>query len=259
MTHRAPGADAPRRPAAPVVAPVVAVVAGRSPAERYSLHRGYVDALAAIGAVPVVLPAGPGIGIEGALDVLASCDGLLLSGGGDIHPATYGAAPAEPPPGAAPLGDEEVPEGFMETDAGRDLVELALLRAALAADIPVLGICRGAQLLATAGGGSLVADLPSAGHDGHWREDAQDAPVHRIESDTGSLAARVLGGAQEVNSIHHQAIADPGPVLRATAWSPDGVIEAVEGPGMLGLQWHPERLAARDRRHLAPFSWLARP
>lgn len=245
-------------------APVVAVVAGRSPTERYSLHRGYVDALAAVGAVPFVLPAGPGLAVEGALDLLASCDALVLSGGGDVHPATYGAGH----PGATSgvtggdegeEGEEAVPEGYLETDAARDLAEIALFRAALAASIPVLGICRGAQLLAAAGGGALVADLPSAGHEGHWREDAQDAPVHGVEGETGSLAGRVLGGAREVNSIHHQAIADPGAALRATAWSSDGVIEAVEGPGVLGLQWHPERLAGRDARHLAPFSWLVRP
>jgi len=66
----------------------------------------------------------------------------------------------------------------------------------------------------------------------------------------------VLAGAAAVNSIHHQAVRDPGPDLRATAWGPNGLIEAVEAPGMLGLQWHPERLAGADARHLAPFEWL---
>jgi putative glutamine amidotransferase len=80
--------------------------------------------------------------------------------------------------------------------------------------------------------------------------------VHAVQADSGTLASRALAGAVEVNSIHHQAVGDPGPELVATAWSADGVIEAVEGAGALGLQWHPERLLDFDRRHLAPFRWL---
>ena len=122
--------------------------------------------------------------------------------------------------------------------------------------VAVLGICRGIQLLAASVGGSLVADLPEAGHEGHWQEERQYEPVHAVEARSGSLAERALGGATVVNSIHHQAVLHPGPALEATAWSPDGVIEAIEGPGILGVQWHPERLCADDRRHLAPFAWL---
>jgi putative glutamine amidotransferase len=71
------------------------------------------------------------------------------------------------------------------------------------------------------------------------------------------LASEVLGSVEAVNSIHHQAVADAGPILRPTVWSADGVIEAIEGSGALGLQWHPERLAHLDGRHLAPFRWVA--
>lgn len=224
----------------------VAVVAGRAPQARYSLHRGYVDALVAIGAIPVVLPAGPGVPVEGTLSVLAECDALLLSGGGDVHPATY----------ADKATSDALAATCKEIDAERDEVELALLSAARDAGKRVLGICRGAQLLAAALGGSLLTDLPSAGHEGHWREEAEAQPVHAVEPEPGTLAGRLLGRVREVNSIHHQAVADPGPELRASAYSPDGVVEAVEGERLLGLQWHPERMAAGDPRHLAAFSWL---
>jgi putative glutamine amidotransferase len=119
----------------------------------------------------------------------------------------------------------------------------------------VLGVCRGAQLLAIMGGGTLIHDLVTKGIDGHWDEEGQYHPVHGIEAAPGSCAATVLGSVTQVNSIHHQAIADPGQSLRVTAWSPDGIIEAVEAPGLLGVQWHPERLSATDARHLAPFAW----
>jgi putative glutamine amidotransferase len=99
-------------------------------------------------------------------------------------------------------------------------------------------------------------DLPTAGLSGHWELERQAEPVHGIEAKPGSLAAAALAGATEVNSIHHQAVLEPGPLLEATAWSPDGSIEAVESATVLGIQWHPERLFRTDSRHLAPFRWL---
>ena len=101
-----------------------------------------------------------------------------------------------------------------------------------------------------------MQDLPNAGYPGHWDEERQHEPIHGVVADPGSLAHHALGGAARVNSIHHQAVATPGPQLRATAWGDDGVIEAIEGDGVLGVQWHPERLARTDDRHLAPFRWL---
>jgi putative glutamine amidotransferase len=77
-----------------------------------------------------------------------------------------------------------------------------------------------------------------------------------VTADPSTLACAALAGAEQVNSIHHQAVRDPGPHLRATAWSDDGTIEAIEADGLLGVQWHPERLITHDARHLAPFRWL---
>ncbi len=222
--------------------PIVAVLVGRHPEERYSLHRGYVDALAAVGARPLVVPAGPGleqIGLDGWLD---GCQGVVVTGGGDVAPARYGQVPST--------------DTLDAVDDGRDAVEIAAVRWAIERELPVLGICRGHQVLAVALGGTLIQDLPSAGHDGHWALDREYLPAHGLKVEAGSMAEAALGGATEVNSIHHQAVADPGPQLRCTAWSPDGVIEAVEAVGLLGLQWHPERLSGGDPRHLAPFRWL---
>ncbi|HZP31354.1 MAG TPA: gamma-glutamyl-gamma-aminobutyrate hydrolase family protein [Acidimicrobiia bacterium] len=219
--------------------PVVVLLAGREPAERVSLHRGYVDAVAATGAFPVVVAAG--LGDDGALlDLVTSADALIVTGGGDVDPAAYG---------------EEPDARLMQVDQGRDRAEIAGVRAAHDAGRRVLGVCRGAQVLAVAFGGTLHQDLRAAGFDHHWEEERQYEPVHAVEAEPGSVAERVLAGSAKVNSIHHQAVRTPGS-LRATAWSDDGVIEAVEGDGLLGVQWHPERLLSSDDRHLEPFRWL---
>ena len=133
--------------------------------------------------------------------------------------------------------------------------EIASVRVARDAGRRVLGICRGAQVLAVAFGGTLHQDLAAAGFQHHWEEVRQYEPVHAVEAEPGSVAEAVLAGSAKVNSIHHQAVRTPGG-LHATAWSDDGVVEAVEGDDVLGIQWHPERLLGYDSRHLAAFHWL---
>ena len=221
--------------------PVVALMIGRSPEARFSVHRGYVEAVFAVGATPMVVISGPGCDQARVLDLVDRCDALILSGGYDVDPLLY---------------RESRGRGEKELDPERDRAEMAAYRAAAAAGKPILGICRGIQLMAAADGGTLIADLPSAGYEGHEDEEREMEPVHEIVTDAGSEARRVLGGVTKVNSIHHQAVCMTGQVLKATAWSPDGVIEAVEGPGRLGIQWHPERMFPGDDRHLAPFEWL---
>jgi gamma-glutamyl-gamma-aminobutyrate hydrolase PuuD len=187
------------------------------------LPQNYVDQVAAAGGVPVLLPPVPGI--EAAVSRL---DALIISGGPDIDPVSYGAQPG-------PLTTVVRP--------GRDAAELALLRAALDGGVPVLGICRGMQLMNVALGGTLIQHLPDVvGHDGHSPTPGAMGE-HEVTVETASRLARVLGpGRHVVPTHHHQGIDRLGPGLTATAWAPDGTIEAVEldAPFVLGVQWHPE-------------------
>lgn len=183
---------------------------------------------------------------EAPEDLLAGAAALLLSGGGDIHPGAWD--PAEPVHPTA------------EVDADRDRLELPLVRAAWARGLPLLGICRGAQILNVALGGSLVQDIPSAcgcPEDRH-RHGSAEAPgeLHPVELAPASRLAALLGpGPVPVNSRHHQAVARVAPGLRACGWDPSThsaegpLVEAVEAvdPGhwAFGVQWHPENLARR--------------
>lgn len=219
---------------------IIATVTERGGA-RTGIHSSYLRALALVGATPLMIdPASDPETLEPLWDV---ADGLLLAGGGDIDPACYGQSPT--------VSVESV-------DRQRDAVELAGVSRMQFRGRRILGICRGAQLLAVAAGGSLVQDLPAAGLHGH-RADRADRGYaearHGLKVEEGSLVDLVLEGLDEVNSEHHQAIAEPGDLV-VTAWSLDGAIEAVEGNAALGLQWHSEVEIEKDSRHLRPFRWL---
>jgi putative glutamine amidotransferase len=182
----------------------------------------YVRAIAAAGGRAVVLPPD-----DADAEVLRGLDALVLAGGADLGPDLYGA----------------VREPQTDSRADRDSGEITLVRAALDRDLPVLGVCRGMQLLAVAYGGRLHQHLPDVvGHDKH-----RPAPglygSHAVRFTPGSIVAELMGAdATDVNSYHHQAVADAGR-LAVTGWADDGVIEAVEDPArrfVLGVQWHPE-------------------
>ena len=208
-----------------------------SPLPAYVLKAPYADAVARAGALPVILPYVDAAAVDALLDRL---DAVVVTGGAfDVSPALYGAAPAV---GLGPL------------KAARTAFEAALTRGALARGLPLLGVCGGMQLLAVLCGGTLVQDLPTERPEALAHEQASDSrqPAHPVEVAAGTRLAAALGaGALQVNSTHHQAVADPGRlVVGATA--PDGVIEAVEDPAapfVVGVQWHPERLVAHDPRH----------
>jgi putative glutamine amidotransferase len=167
--------------------------------------------------------------------VLARCDGLVLSGGADFDPALY--------------GESARPE-VARLHVRRERFDLALCRTALERRLPTLGICGGMQALAVAAGGRLCQDIPALvpGAARHAPEPGGSGDVHHaIALAPGSRLAAVLGGtAITVNSHHHQAVVEPGRGFTVVAHCPtDGVAEAMEGPGFcLGVQWHPERLAA---------------
>jgi gamma-glutamyl-gamma-aminobutyrate hydrolase PuuD/D-alanine-D-alanine ligase-like ATP-grasp enzyme len=206
-----------------------------------ALDRVYAAAVLGAGGVPLLLPA---MGADQLDDVLDVLDGLLLSGGGDVAPAHYGA--------------EWVPEVAGVSEA-RDHWELLLAQAALRRGLPTLGICRGAQLLDVAAGGTLEQHLPHRTELAHRVAERPAEAVHDVVVDTTSLLAGVLGTVElGVNSLHHQAIEVVGEGLRPVAWAPDGTIEAVEGTGearVLAVQWHPELLVGTEA-HAALFRWL---
>ena len=195
--------------------------------ERVALNSAYVHALTGAGLVPVIVP--PLLDPDAAGAVLERVQGLVLTGGEDVEPGRFGAAPHPK------LG---------ETDAARDAVELALIAAAERRRLPVLAICRGIQILNVALGGTLYQDLasertgPIDHNDRRVRHGLRIEARSRVHRAVGTLDARV-------NTRHHQAIRDLAPVLHATAWAEDGVIEGVErrnggAPWTLGVQWHPE-------------------
>jgi putative glutamine amidotransferase len=205
-------------------------------ADRTGVNAAYVRALLAAGGLPLVLS--PLVGASLAASALDGCQGLLLTGGEDIDPSWYGAAPS-------PLLDPPSQE--------RDLFELALFAVARQRRLPILGICRGIQLVNVALGGTLFQDLPSErpGSVNHSPASARDARSHVVRLQRGSRVAQALDvGDITVNSVHHQAIRDLAPALVATGWSEDGVIEAVESSSdswILAVQWHPEEMYA-DRQ-----------
>ena len=189
----------------------------------------YVASVAAAGARPVLVPpCDVRHGEEAAAAVVDALDALVLAGGGDIDPARYGQAAH-----AATAG----------VDPGRDASEMALLQAALAADLPVLAICRGMQLLNVHLGGTLIQHVPDAvGHAGHQPAAGCFAEVE-VRTEAGSLAADVVGASTVVRCSHHQAVAETGAGLAVTARAEDGLVEAVELTAarfVLGVQWHPE-------------------
>ncbi len=202
-------------------------------------NRFYVRALVKAGAAPVVLPVGDGSDTTGAKELLGRLDGLLLSGGVDIDPASYGRE-REPATG--------------ESQPDRDAYEFALVRQAVVRDLPTLAICRGIQTLNTALGGTLVQDLPE-----HSRNELWNQTAHQVSIEPGSHLARVVGESSlDVNSLHHQAVAEPGEGVRVVARADDGTVEAIEidgAPSVLGVQWHPEMIRHRPA-HLALFENL---
>lgn len=222
-------------------------------ARYYQFSGNYPAALAACGALPVIIPLGLPEEILRAL--FARLDGLLLAGGVDIAPEEYGETPHPQ------LG---------RVDAARDATELTVARWALAAGLPILGICRGIQSLNVAAGGALYQDL-SAQYPGAIRhtympaESPWERPTHRVTVAEGSRLATVLGATElAVNSFHHQAVKQPAPGFTPVAWAEDGVIEGLEKPDhrfVVGVQWHPEGMFHTDplaRRLFAAFVDAAR-
>ncbi|NLC07034.1 MAG: gamma-glutamyl-gamma-aminobutyrate hydrolase family protein [Syntrophomonadaceae bacterium] len=218
------------------------------------LRQAYIRPVVAAGGLPILIPIVPEL--VPAADYLNIVDGLIFSGGGDIDPFFLGELPHPA------LG-----EVYYE----RDRLELDLIRLALQQKIPLLGICRGMQMINAAAGGDLYQDLASqrAGVINHRQSAPRNYPFHSVEAVPGSRLAQALDLEANsvssaplsfrVNSLHHQAVRQVAPGFIVSAWAPDGVIEAIEAEGehfIIGVQWHPEDLWQRDARFLGLFRRL---
>ena len=212
------------------------------------LAEGYFLSVLKAGGTPVVIP--PHNDKEAIVTLLETLDGIVFSGGSDINPLLF--------------GEEPLPQ-LRSVNPKRDEQELFLAREAFHRQIPILGICRGIQVMATALGGKVWQDIYAQG-EGSKLKHSQDMPrycaSHTVSIEEGSILQSAFGNKQKlaVNSFHHQAVSDPGPHLKVSAVSPDGIIEAVESnehKALLGVQWHPECfILNNDESHMSVFRWL---
>ena len=203
------------------------------------LADGYYRSVQKAGGVPVIIP--PLSDTDSIINTLEHIDGLLLSGGADYNPLY---ANEEPIPALHGINSE------------RDLPELLITRLAYNRQIPILGICRGIQTLAMALGGKVLQDIGQSGIK-HSQDADRSEPTHSVTVEQGSNLFNIYKQEEKlyVNSFHHQAVGDAGPLLRISATAPDGTIEAIESneyKSILGVQWHPECLA----EGLPIFQWL---
>lgn len=207
--------------------PVIGITTyGRNAKGRFHLPGAYVDAVRAGGGLPLLLPPGEPF----PEDILKRIDGLILAGGDDIDPRLYGGM---------------LHPAIERIDPERDAFELALARAALDDDLPVLGICRGHQMLNVATGGDLIPHLPERQRNGvAHRGDNEREVIHPVQIVPGSRLAKILGAAEVPTvSLHHQGMDQIDPQWRPCAYAPDGLVEAQEHlrhPWMFAVQWHPE-------------------
>lgn len=243
-TSNAPSAGA-RRPLIGVTTYLQQAATGVWDTTAAYLHAAYLDAVVEAGGIPVLLPPQP-CDDDQAAQALAAVDALVIAGGADVDPRRYAAAPH--PLTGAPRED-------------RDAWEAALLRAALEAGTPFLGICRGLQVLNVELGGTLIQHLPDVVGDDRYQVGAGTFGSEEIEIEPGSLLAAAIGPERRAVPVyHHQAVDRVADGLVVTARCDDGVIEALERPGpgyCLAVQWHPE-METDDRRLLAALVERAR-
>ncbi|MEK3933687.1 gamma-glutamyl-gamma-aminobutyrate hydrolase family protein [Sporosarcina sp. FSL W7-1349] len=212
--------------------PVIGLTSNMNVDGKHEIDPEYMAAILLAGGLPFIIPADVEQEAEQAASLL---DGLVLTGGKDIDPQCYG---EEPHP---KLG---------EVSPARDRMEIALVGQMKAADKPILGICRGIQLLNVAFGGDLFQDVEGQ-MDRPVLQHAQRAPrshpSHTVKLESGSVLEEIVGEPLlQVNSFHHQSVKRVAASLRISAFSNDGIVEAIEGREgnfLLGVQWHPERLA----------------
>ncbi|NLV58310.1 MAG: gamma-glutamyl-gamma-aminobutyrate hydrolase family protein [Clostridiales bacterium] len=229
--------------------PIIGVSGSVDPDEsKQMILRDYMKAILAAGGIPLLLS------LDMQQEQLEIClsrlDGVMLAGGGDVDPALYGCRPQR---------------GLGQVDPLRDRFELRLTRACHSLRIPVLGICRGLQVMNVALGGTLYQDLPS-----HYLQEREHPLLQHRQTEPGNIASHPVWVEEnsllhdivkqrelKVNTFHHQALWEVSPSLHVCAKAPDGVIEAAQDrahPFFLGVQWHPERMYREDSPSLALFT-----
>lgn len=225
----------------------ITMFSGQEGPRRYTkVQKNYVESVYRAGGIPVLIPTCAAT--EDAPEFLKSLDGILFTGGEDVSPIVYGEDPLKE------LG---------VTDISRDRWEIALYKAALEAELPVLGVCRGIQILNVAEGGTLYQDLnvQTGTPVGHFPMNVPMETFHHyIDIEPDTMLAGIYGTERLlVNSFHHQAIKEVAPPFRITARSGDGIVEAIEHtsrPFVLGVQFHAEALPPLDDRYLVIFREL---
>ncbi len=212
------------------MSPIIGLTASYNTSEkRFFISNAYIEAVEDSGGTPFVLPY---VSRENIPYILKTIDGLILTGGGDINPLLLG---------------EEPCQGIGEVSTCRDVFELQLAKKVMAKNMPVLGICRGMQVLAAAGGGRLIQDIYSLNGDFlcHSQKAPRNEETHLIEIKKDSFLSLITKETEiPVNSFHHQAVKECGENFIISAVAKDGIIEAIESRNKLfiGVQWHPETL-----------------
>lgn len=217
------------------------------PIEMIGLMPSYIESIVLAGGLPVLIPLG--LAEDDLIAIISRMDGVLLPGGGDIEPSVYQGA---------------LHETMYGIDLDRDRVELIVARQVVAQQKPLLAICRGHQILNVALGGTLWEDvksmMPQAIRHDHFRGFPRSYMAHSVTAVPDSHIARLMSRTEsKVNSLHHQGIRDLASELRATAVSPDGLVEGTEIPGhpfAVSVQWHPENLIHDDPAMLSLFKGL---
>ena len=233
-----------KRPIIGVTADVQLPDGGKVRSGRLYVSRAYISSVERAGGLPIMLP------ITDVADIVARhagmIDGLLLTGGVDVNPLLYG---------------EEPQQKLLEVCAERDWYELALIRAVLLQEKPIFGICRGIQMLNVACGGTLWQDIDAITPEilKHRQQQSGYCGSHTVRTEHGSFIWKCIADSFVTNSFHHQACKTLAPEFVATAWTADGIVEAIEKPGkplVFGVQWHPEHMTENHPPMLQLFQEL---
>lgn len=224
--------------------PIIGITAGYSNSEeKHFLTDYYIQVIENLGGVPVILPS---VEISMVEAIYEQVDGVIFSGGGDIDPGYFGQSPLR---------------GIKEITPNRDRFELYLAKKALNGSKPVLGICRGMQILNIAAGGNLHQDIRGITNQEHDQQAPKWVPYHEVQLAENTMLLEIIGKKKiKVNSFHHQAVKDLGQGFVKAAWSEDNITEAIVNTGknklIIGVQWHPECSWDKDKNSRALFEFL---